>query len=161
MRLSKKRRQELIKTILSTAEVSSQHQLQNILLERGIVVRQPTLSRDLREMAVVKNIKGFGKFVYRVQTDSSSAGADEFRHKFMNIVKDIKSAENIILIKTTPGEAQGVAKVIDEADIQFILGTVGGDDTVLVVVEKKSEVEKVLDVFNKAKNGPLGRDHSL
>jgi transcriptional regulator of arginine metabolism len=158
MSMNKKKRQEIIKSILDASEVGSQHELLALLSKKGVSVLQPTLSRDLHEMSVIKIPKGFGRFVYQVREEAATTGTDEIRHKFMHIVKNIRNAENLIIVKTPPGEASGLALVIDEVDLRPIMGTIAGDDTVLVVVDTKANAAKIMALFKNAKAGTLPHD---
>jgi len=106
-------------------------------------------------MNVIKAPKGLGKFVYQIGKLADTINEDVFKSKFMNTVTDIVHSGNIILVKTPLGEAQGVAKAIDNALIKHVLGTVGGDDTVIVVVDKEKNVKNVLKVFESARQGKI------
>jgi transcriptional regulator of arginine metabolism len=152
MILKKKARQNIIKNIIETKKISTQDELMKELSKKGIKINQPTISRDLREMSVIKAAKGFGRFVYQMPAEVE-VDLDEFRHKFLNLVLGIEHTDNLILIKTFPGEAQGLGKIIDNARLESILGTVAGDDTILVVVDKEINVRKVLKIFEDVKKG--------
>jgi transcriptional regulator of arginine metabolism len=153
MRVRKEKRQKLIASIIQTKEITTQSHLKKELSKRGIIVNQPTLSRDLREMAVIKVARGFGKFIYRMPPADGVVSNRVLENKFMYAVREINHTGNIIIIKTPPGEAQGVAKVIDTANIRTILGTVAGDDTIVVVIDKKKHVKEVMILFEKIKKG--------
>ncbi len=142
----KKVRQQKIKELIQTREISTQEELVSELRKSDISVTQATLSRDLREIGVVKISKGLGDYVYKI-ADEVSSSERELKNKFLNFVRDIKDTGNLILIKTPPGEAQGVARVIDLAEIEYILGTVAGDDTILVVVDSADNTKKVKKKF--------------
>lgn len=153
--MKKKARQQIIKSIIEQKDISTQFELVQELAKKGIPVNQPTLSRDLREMNVVKAPKGLGKFVYQMGKLAETVNTDIFKSKFMNIVTDIVYTGNLILVKTPLGEAQGVARAIDNALIEHVLGTVGGDDTIIIVVDKAANVKKVLKIFEAARQGKL------
>ena len=153
MKISKRKRQNLIKKLIETHDISTQSELLEVLKKEGISINQPTISRDLRELAVIKSARGLNKIVYQVPTDTDFVTMNEFRHKFINLVTDIQHTENLILVKTLPGEAQGIAKAIDNARLKQILGTIAGDDTILVVVTKTSDVKKISSLFEKLKQG--------
>lgn len=138
----KKIRQQKIREVIESNEISTQEQLVVELKKRNILVTQATLSRDLREIGVIKVSKGLGDYVYKI-ADEVSSSEKELKNKFLNFVRDIKETGNLILIKTPPGEAQGVARVIDLAEMEHILGTVAGDDTILVVVDNADNTKKV------------------
>ncbi len=153
--MRKKERQQIIKSIIEQKDISTQFELMKELAKKGVPVNQPTLSRDLREMNIVKAAKGLGKFVYQIGKLAEAVNVDAFKNKFVTFVTDIVHSGNIILVKTPLGEAQGVARTIDNAIIQHVLGTIGGDDTVLVVVDKPSNVKKVVSIFEMARKGKI------
>jgi transcriptional regulator of arginine metabolism len=146
----KSARQGSIRELLETKEIRTQEQLAAELRHLHFPVTQATLSRDMREMGIVKARRGLGKFVYKIGSDEYPASERDLRVKFVNLVREIKHTGNMILLRTPPGEAQGVARVIDIATIKNVLGTVAGDDTILVVVDKHTNTRKVLDIFSKA-----------
>jgi len=137
----------------ASPSIATHAELLNELSKQGIKVNQPTISRDLREMGVIKVAKGLGKIVYQLPTDFEVVNIDEIRHKFKNLVISTKHTGNLILLKTYPGEAQGLAKAIDSAEFNKVLGTIGGDDTILVVVESTSSVKQVLAMFEDIRSG--------
>ncbi|MEO0184745.1 MAG: arginine repressor [candidate division WOR-3 bacterium] len=143
---TKKVRQQKIRQLIQTKEIYTQEELVAELQKAKIPVTQATLSRDLREMGVMKVSKGLGNYVYKI-VDEASSSEKELRNKFLNFVKEIKDTGNLILIRTPPGEAQGVARVIDLAEMEHILGTIAGDDTILVVIDSVDNTKKVKKRF--------------
>ncbi len=122
----KKFRHQKIREIIEDNDIATQEQLIAELRKNGIFVTQATLSRDLSEIGVVKIRKGYGEYIYKVSNELSGSG-QALRNKFINFVREVKSTGNLIIIKTPPGEAQGVARAIDLAEIKCILGTVAKD----------------------------------
>jgi transcriptional regulator of arginine metabolism len=153
--LKKKARQDVIRKLIKSKRIGTQVELIKELSKKGIKINQPTISRDLREMGVIKVAKGLGKIVYQLPSEIDQLSMDEFRHKIINLVTNIVYTQNFILVKTFPGEAQGVGKAIDNASLSYILGTVAGDDTILVVIDKEINVRKVLKIFDDIKQGLL------
>ncbi|OGC43630.1 arginine repressor [candidate division WOR-3 bacterium RBG_13_43_14] len=153
MKLSKRNRQNLIKKLIETQDISTQTELLGALKKEGVSFNQPTISRDLRELSVIKAARGLGKIVYQLPVDTDTITMNEFRHKFINLVNDIQHTGNLILVKALPGEAQGIAKAIDSARLKQIIGTIAGDDTILVVVDKVTNVKKVFSLFERLKQG--------
>jgi len=135
--------------LINAQDVENQEQLVEALERHAISVTQATLSRDLREMGVTKIPKGLGRFIYKITTAELPATKKDLKNKFINFVREIKNAGNLILIKTLPGEAQGVARVIDNAKIDNILGTVAGDDTILIVIDKFVNVKRIINTFRE------------
>ena len=135
--VSKAERHRLLKKIMNEQEIGDQTRLLHELKKKGIKCTQATISRDLQELGVTKVRIKPGVYRYEVQ---GTVGRDVLRNKlkilFKNFVIDIKGTGNLLLIKTSPGNANGVANFIDRLEIKEILGTVAGDDTVLIILDK-------------------------
>ncbi|MGQ9665186.1 MAG: arginine repressor [bacterium] len=144
---TKRLRQQKIREIIESKEIATQEDLLEELRCNNLSVTQATLSRDLREIGVIKTLKGFGGYVYKIDSELTGS-ARALKNKFVNFVRDIEITGNLILIKTPPGEAQGVARVIDLSETPHILGTIAGDDTILVVVDTADNARKVKKMFN-------------
>jgi transcriptional regulator of arginine metabolism len=153
MKMNKRKRQDLIRNLLEEAEIGSQSDLQKELAKAGIRVRQPTLSRDLREMAVIKAPRGLGRFVYQIKSSVETVNASQFRRKFATAVRAVTHVGNIIIIKTSPGEAQAVAEIIDKAGMREIVGTVAGDDTIMAIVPSGRNAKKLIKTFDALRVG--------
>ena len=148
---TKEKRLRFIEKFLEEKEIKSQEELVYLLKRRGFKVTQATIARDLKELGAVKVKKG-GRSFYKIPDENSEKLLTKLKVSFNNFVKDIKYTDNLIIIKTTPGSATGIARLIDEYDIKGVLGTIAGDDTILAVSEK-SRVNKVLKVLKELRNG--------
>jgi transcriptional regulator of arginine metabolism len=142
---NKQQRIKLIKEILESQEVKSQEDLVSILLNMRINVTQPTIAKDLKELGVIKVNKG-NKSYYALPDEEQENILLKIKFAFKNFVKDIVNEENLILVKTTPGNANSVGAFIDKYGIKGVVGTVAGDDTILVV-SKKKKTEEVIKQF--------------
>jgi transcriptional regulator of arginine metabolism len=129
-----RRREEILRVVRETA-VHSQDELSAALRKRGVRVTQPTLSRDLRELGLVKTPNGY------VTTDTITPVAtftprESREHRFEQLVRDFvlsaEAAVNLVVIKTPVAAAQPVASAIDATPVEDLLGTLGGDDTIFV-----------------------------
>ena len=148
---TKEKRLKFIVKFLEEKEIKSQEELVYLLRKRGFKATQATIARDLKELGAVKVKKG-GRCFYKIPDENSEKLLTKLKVSFNNFVKDIKYTDNLIIIKTTPGSATGIARLIDEYDIKGVLGTIAGDDTILAVSEK-SRVNKVLKVLKELRNG--------
>jgi len=129
-------RQHFLKKIIEEQSVGDQNHLLNELKKHGIVTTQATISRDLQEMGFVKVRVEPGLYRYKtVEKVSKNLVYNRLRILFKNFVTGIKSTNNLILIKTSPGNANSIASLIDGLDHKEILGTIAGDDTILLVVD--------------------------
>jgi transcriptional regulator of arginine metabolism len=151
---TKKKRQQLLKEIITERDIGDQLQIGIALKKRGIKATQATISRDLQEMGIVKTRISPGVYRYEI-IDKVPEGVlwAKLQIFFDNFVNDIKSTHNQILIKTTPGNANGVASLIDHIELNEILGTIAGDDTVLVILDsiknRKLVEKKFIQIFEK------------
>ena len=124
------RRQRIVALLRRTA-VHSQAELQHLLAERGVEVNQATLSRDLRDLGVVK-----GKDGYELPTVADlppESAHHSLWHALVNWLLEATPAQNLLVLRTPPGGAQPLALAIDHAALPGIVGTVAGDDTVLAI----------------------------
>lgn len=143
----KTKRQTAVKNIIENMNIKTQQELLEELKKIGIETTQATVSRDLEELGFDK-IKNQGGYILDKE-DVSENKIEHLERMVKDFVKDIKENGNIIVIKTSAGNAQGVALAIDEASLPEIIGTVGGDDTIILVIAKGVLAEKVVGKFRK------------
>ena len=131
----KSQRQAKIVEIISTTNVETQEQLLAALQEAGFTSTQATISRDIKELRIVKELTSFGTYRY---TTSASKLTVTFSSRlnaiFRESVTGFDYAMNIIVIRTLPGLAGAAASALDAMNMSVILGTLAGDDTVMVVM---------------------------
>jgi len=132
--LAKTQRQHRVAQLLEANAVTSQSQLVELLAAEGVVATQATVSRDLDELGAVKVRTGGGEAVYAVpQFEDRVAPEDHLRRIFGDWVVEVGHSANLVVVRTPPGSAHVVASAIDRAGLDDIVGTVAGDDTILVV----------------------------
>lgn len=134
-RLAKPQRQHRIARILEQHAVSSQAQLVDLLMEEGVVATQATVSRDLEDMGAVKVRVPGGDLVYAIPELPSDqiAPEDHLRRVFGDWVVDVAVSMNLVVLRTPPGSAHVVASALDRAGLEEVVGTIAGDDTIVVV----------------------------
>jgi transcriptional regulator of arginine metabolism len=145
MTSNKTGRQARIKELISTTEVSSQEDLCQILKESGFDTTQATLSRDLHEMGIVRipSENGF-KYVFH-QDDNEQSLKKLIGMEIINVLHN----ESIVIVKTMPGRAAGVALYFDRLKNSQIIGTVAGDDSIMVIPESHDIVESVFHIIKE------------
>lgn len=144
----KSKRQRLIKEIISEKEIETQEEITDILKERGIKVTQATVSRDIKELGLIKILGANNNYKYSLPSEQPPGhNLQRLNKLFKDYVTSLDHSENLIVINTLPGGAQSVASGIDNGEWQQIIGTVAGDDTILVIVKPKDAVEHVLTRF--------------
>ncbi len=131
----KSKRQAKIMEIISVRDIETQEQLLQALQEEGYYSTQATISRDIKELRVVKELTSFGTYRY---TSASKDGAGTFSARlntiFRECITSFDYAQNIIVIKTMPGLANAAASAIDAMSMSVVVGTLAGDDTVFIVM---------------------------
>src|SRR5271157_2935423 len=127
--MSKLSRHAAVRDVIATREVSSQEELRRLLFRRGHRVTQATLSRDIHELGLVKAAEG-----YKVpQGEEAEIHLPSIDRMIQEFVYDVKTAQNLVVIKTSPGSAQPVSAAIDAEEWDEVVGTIGGDDTILAI----------------------------
>lgn len=150
----KAHRQSKIRQIIENQVIETQEDLAAALRARDIEVTQATVSRDIKDMQLVKIPYGNGKYRYAYPVDSQSLHSeDRMQRIFKEMVKKIDYSENIIVIKTLPGTANSVCIALDNARWPEIIGTVAGDDTILAVIKHSGMVE---EIANKLESMSMG-----
>lgn len=141
MKLTRHRK---IQEIIESREVETQDELAAVLKECGIDVTQATVSRDIKEMLLVKIPCGNGRYKYAFPQEKIAIQADNrLKRVFHNVVERIDYSGNIIVVKTELGAATAVGYALDAIEYEEILGTVSGIDTVMVVVKSADLAELV------------------
>ena len=142
---------QMIRQIISSQVISSQDELLLKLEEQGCEVTQATLSRDLKQIQVMKVSDAKKGYIYRLSDENSSyltMVGNHAREDFMSEgIVSIEYSSNILVIKTLPGYANSVAILIDKVNPKEILGTVAGDDTIFLVIREGVERGKVRDAL--------------
>ncbi len=135
MRLAKTQRQHRIATLLEAHAVTNQAQLVDLLAAEGVLATQATVSRDLDELGAVKvRTGGGGESVYAVpEFEHRVESEDHLRRVFGDWVVEVAHSGNLVVVRTPPGSAHVVASAIDRSGLADIIGTVAGDDTIMVI----------------------------
>ncbi len=145
----KKQRQEKIIEIIREHEVETQEDLARYLNEAGYSVTQATVSRDIREMSLIK-VPGIRvKQRYTVSTEGGGGGSSGFGRQYTGVLQDgvvsMDQAGNLLVIKTVSGMAMAVAAAIDAVKLEGIVGSIAGDDTILCAVKTEEQVASVME----------------
>ncbi len=132
-------RQDAIRSIVRDERVRTQRALVELLKKRGFVCTQATVSRDITEMGLKKLPEG----VYVLAEDL------HLQRMVADLVTDVKYTDNLVIVKASTGTAPGVAAALDAAELDGILGSIAGDDTILVITNGAADAEKLVDQLNK------------
>jgi len=134
--MSKTARHKAILDLLDQGPVESQDLLQHRLERKGFEVGQATLSRDIHELKLVKGAEGYRRADQSLGAESVLPSVMHLVHEF---VVEIREAQNLLVVKTTVGSAQPVAAALDASRWPEVVGTLAGDDTVLVIASDKKK----------------------
>lgn len=128
-------RQSMILEIISEENIETQEQLLSKLEERGINSTQATISRDIKQMHLIKEPIGHGVYKYAVSDNRIKLNfAEKLRTIFRESITSIDYAQNLVVIKTMPGLASAACAALDDMDIDAMLGSLAGDDTAFLVM---------------------------
>jgi len=128
--MSKTTRHKAILDLLDAGPVESQDSLQHQLVRKGFKVGQATLSRDIHELKLVKGPEGYRRADESLAAESVLPSVMHLVHQFVVVIRE---AQNLLVVKTTVGSAQPVAAALDASHWPEVVGTIAGDDTVLVI----------------------------
>jgi transcriptional regulator of arginine metabolism len=124
--MNKSFRQGQILKVIRSKEVYTQDELARELTQVGIQTTQVTLSRDMRELGLVKTAEGYRQLQAETPGPDLAAAANEY-------LLDIRVAQNLVVLRTSPGNANSLAIAVDREELDEVVGTIAGDDTVLVI----------------------------
>ena len=131
----KNARQQKILELIEKYDIDTQEIMIEKLSEAGINATQTTISRDIRELKLVKGISASGVYKYILPTLKKESSAPVLNSALTESVTEIESAGNIVVVKTYPGMANALAVCVDSLEKPHIIGSVAGDDTILLVVK--------------------------
>ena len=134
--MSKSYRHGQILKLIRSQKISTQEELAQELRKAGIAATQVTLSRDIRELRLVKTAEGY------LEMTAGETGP-QFATLAAEFLRDVRSAQNLVVLKTAPGHASSVAVSLDNEEWPEVVGTIAGDDTILVIAPDNETAEAV------------------
>jgi len=147
--MNKFTRQAKILEIIANNDIETQDELTEILSKISIEVTQATISRDIKELRLVKSTGKSGKNRYSTISQSQEGITERLNKIFENSVISIEDALNMIVIKTIPGAAQICASAIDYMGLEYVAGTIAGNDTTFVAIKSEKGKKFLLNEFRK------------
>lgn len=145
--MNKAQRHIKIREIISQYDIETQDELVDKLREAGFHVTQATVSRDIKELHLVKVPTPDGRYKYSLPVDVRTNPHQKLKRLLMDCFVSIDHAENLIVLKTLPGNAHAVAVLIDNLDWPEIMGTLAGDDTILIICKEKEKTGELARRF--------------
>lgn len=147
----KKKRHELILNFIKTNNVSTQEEIIEMLSENGFTVTQATISRDIKELKLIK--EHYGKNNTRYAVSEKSDNSDNFRMIFTRSALTCEAAMNIAVIKCYAGTANAACSAVDGMHFPGVVGTIAGDDTIFVACNDISSAQNVVNLISSMLKG--------
>jgi len=145
--VNKGQRHIKIREIITNNDIETQDELVETLKNQGYNVTQATVSRDIKELHLVKVPMADGRYKYSLPADQRFNPLQKLKRALIDAFVKIDSAGYLIVMKTLPGNANAIAALIDHLDWEEILGTIGGDDTILIICRSNDDAEKISNRF--------------
>ncbi len=145
--LSKMRRHIKIREIIAENDIETQDDLVDQLKGLGFNVTQATVSRDIKELHLVKVPSATGRYKYSTPTTQRFNSIDKLKRSIMEAFVSIDHAHHFVVLKTLPGNAQAIGALIDDLDWEGILGTICGDDTCLIICRTEENAVEIEERF--------------
>ncbi|MCR5704820.1 MAG: arginine repressor [Eubacterium sp.] len=145
-------RQKAILELIRLYEIDTQEELVKRLKEKGFEVTQATISRDIKQLHLIKVPASTGKQKYAVSAMEDQTTANKYMRVLADGIISVESAGNILVIKTGSGLAMAVAAAVDSLKLEGVLGSIAGDDTVMCVVKEHSQISQVVRQLNHLSN---------
>lgn len=150
--MKKELRHAKIKTILESSVILTQEELTEALLKYGIKATQATISRDIKELMLIKTPLGDGRYRYTFAPEQNNMSQYRLERVFQDCLVNVDYSVNIVVLKTLPGMAQALAYNIDYLNWPEILGTVAGDDTIFILVKSVDDAPLLSKKFQALMN---------
>ena len=162
MRPSKNQRQTLILELISRRPIETQEELVDTLVADGFDVTQATISRDIKELGIIKVTTAEGRQRYLPMQHSGEAAAGRLMKVFVEAVTVIDEAGQLLVVKTLPGVAPAAAAALDSMHLNELVGTLAGDDTIFMATRSEEIChklhEKLLRIIRTGKVGDMQND---
>ncbi len=152
MKPGKNERQGMILELIRSHEIATQEDLVDQLNRAGMDVTQATVSRDIKELKIIKTAGVSGQQRYMTMDTSSEVAAVRLLKVFSEAVTHIDYAMNLVILKTLPGMAQASAFALDALKLPDIVGTIAGDDTIFVATRSQSAASSLTDTLRRVRN---------
>ena len=150
--MNKYKRQQKVLEIVSKTEVDTQEELLKILENQGLKVTQATVSRDIKDLGLVKVAGKEKKYRYAKPISDVHNDVNTLIMHFRTAIVSLTQAQNLVVVKTLSGNANAVGVIIDGRNIEGVLGTIAGDDTLLIISTDNKTAESVVteikEIFN-------------
>lgn len=142
--MTRSNRQLKILDIISKHDIDTQEELVEKLRNEGFNITQATISRDIKDMGIIKTLSSDGRhYKYAIQRTADSGTSDKYLNMFKNTVISIRASHNLVVLKTEVGSAGPAAELIDKLNYVEVLGVIAGDNTIFVAIDSVDNTEAV------------------
>ena len=146
----KNARQDEIVKIIQSMEIETQDQLLEVLRSRGFSTTQATISRDIKDLRMVKELTASGGYRYAMSDRKSSSASDtRLRNIFKEGVVSAEVAQNLVVVRTMPGLASAACSALDGMDIEGMVGSLAGDDTGILIMRDNASAQQFAGEIHK------------
>lgn len=145
----KEKRQNKIREIIETKDIETQDELLEELTKAGFSTTQATISRDIREMKLLKVANGNGKQKYTLIQNANTGVTDKYHQVLSAGILNIDYAGNMIVVRTVSGMAMAVAAALDNMNLQGVMGCIAGDDTIFCAVRSEEFCKEIIAEIKK------------
>ena len=146
----KNARQDEIVKIIQSMEIETQDQLLEVLRARGFSTTQATISRDIKDLRMVKELTASGGYRYAMSDRKSSSASDtRLRNIFKEGVVSAEVAQNIVVVRTMPGLASAACSALDGMEIEGMVGSLAGDDTGILIMRDNASAQQFVGEIHK------------
>lgn len=143
--MSKQKRQEMLLTLIEKQDIGTQEELAEALCRAGFAVTQATVSRDIRELKLTKLTDRNGMQKYYAPKEQEAVREDKYIRVLREGMLSMDCAQNILVVKTVSGMAMAVAAAIDAMQLEEIVGSIAGDDTIMAAVRTAEDAHIVME----------------
>lgn len=142
-------RHSKILEIINSKDIETQEELAEELRKRGMNVTQATVSRDIKELKLIKVLAGNGKYKYATITHTESLMSNKLVSIFAQTVTHVENVNNFVVVRTIPGSASAAAEAIDSLNFDGVAGTIAGDNTIFVLARSTEKAEAITQKMKK------------
>jgi transcriptional regulator of arginine metabolism len=139
----KQRRQQFLRELVATRDLETQEALVRELRRAGFHVTQVTVSRDIRDLHLVKTLTPSGRYRYALPAGAGVSAQARLDRILAESYISVRRAGNLVVLKVLPGNAHAVGAIMDQLDLPHLLGTIAGDDTLLLVCEDEAAAQSI------------------
>ena len=145
-------RQNKILELINSREIGTQEELASLLKDSGYNVTQATVSRDIKELQLVKVLSAGGKYKYAPAQSRDLPASDRFTKIFRETITSFDYSGNIVVVKTLSGCAAAAGEAIDSSGMEHIIGSIAGDNTLFLLIDKEENSPLIIERFRQMLN---------